>query len=97
GEVREARGRLACALADPGVKKGNRVGLYLVNSPQFIIAYFAALKCGATVTSISPLYTSHEVRYQLTDSGARVVVCQDILYEKVAKCGAPLDAIAVTS
>jgi len=97
GELREATDKLACALADLGVKKGNRVGLYLVNSPQFIIAYFAALKCGATVTSISPLYTSHEVRYQLTDSGARVVVCQDILYEKVAKCGAPLDAIVVTS
>ncbi len=61
-----------------------------------MIAYFAALKCGAAVTSISPLYTSHEVRYQLEDSGARVVVCQDILYEKVAKSGAPLDATVVT-
>jgi len=97
GELREATDRLACALADLGVKKGDRVALYLVNSPQFVIAYFAALKCGAAVTSISPLYTSHEVRYQLTDSGARVVVCQDILYEKVAKCGAPIDAIVVTS
>ena len=80
-----------------GLGVGDRVALYLVNSPQFVIAYFAALKCGAAVTSISPLYTSHEVRYQLTDSGARVVVCQDILYEKVAKCGAPIDAIVVTS
>src|SRR5262249_23972302 len=85
-----------CGLADLGVKKGDRVALYLVNSPQFVIAYFAALKCGAAVTSISPLYTSHEVGYQLADSGARVIVCQDILYEKVAKCGAPLDATVVT-
>src|SRR5262245_20446000 len=97
GELREATDRLACALADLGVKKGDRVALYLVNSPQFVIAYFAALKCGAAVTSISPLYTSHDVRYQLTDSRARVVVCQDILYEKVAKCGARLDAVVVTS
>ncbi len=96
-ELREAVDRLACALADLGVKKGDRVALYLVNSPQFVIAYFAALKCGAAVTSISPLYTSHEVRYQLEDSGARVVVCQDLLYEKVEKCGAPLDAVIVTS
>src|SRR5262249_13559594 len=96
-ELRDAIDRLACALADLGVKKGDRVALYLVNSPQFIIAYFAALKCGAAVTSISPLYTSHEVRYQLEDSGARTVVCQDLLYEKVAKCGAPLDAVIVTS
>ncbi|HYV65060.1 MAG TPA: long-chain fatty acid--CoA ligase [Myxococcales bacterium] len=96
-ELRDAIDRLACALADLGVKKGDRVALYLVNSPQFVIAYFAALKCGAAVTSISPLYTSHEVRYQLEDSGARTVVCQDLLYEKVAKCGAPLDAVIVTS
>ncbi len=90
-ELREATDRLACALADLGVKKGDRVALYLLNSPQFIIAYFAALKCGATVTPISPVYTSHEVRHQLDDSGARVIVCQDVLYDKVVRCGAKLD------
>src|SRR5437667_7269539 len=82
-ELRDATDRLACALARLGLKKGERIALYLLNSPQFIIAYFAALKCGAVVTPISPVYTSHEVRYQLEDSGARAVICQDILYEKV--------------
>jgi len=96
-ELREAIDRLSCALAALGVKKGDRVALYLVNSPQFVIAYFAALKAGAVVTSISPLYTSHEVRYQLEDSGARVIVCQDILYEKVERSGAALDFAVVTS
>jgi long-chain acyl-CoA synthetase len=96
-ELRDATDRLACALARLGVKKGERVALYLLNSPQFIIAYFAALKCGATVTPISPVYTSHEVRYQLEDSGARVVICQDILYEKVEKAGVALDHVIVTS
>jgi long-chain acyl-CoA synthetase len=97
GELRDATDRLACALGRLGVKKGDRVALYLLNSPQFIIAYFAALKCGATVTPISPVYTSHEVRYQLEDSGARVVICQDILYEKVEKAGVPLDHVVVTN
>ena len=96
-ELREATDRFAHALAAHGVKKGDRVALYLLNSPQFIIAYFAALKCGATVTPISPVYTSHEVRYQIEDSGARVVVCQDILYEKVAKSGVKLDLAVVTN
>src|SRR3989475_3377010 len=96
-ELREATDRLACALAELGVKKGDRVALYLVNSPQFIIAYFAALKCGAAVTPISPVYTSHEVRYQLEDSGARAVICQDILYEKVAKAGVAIDLLVVTN
>ncbi|HUG76176.1 MAG TPA: long-chain fatty acid--CoA ligase [Burkholderiales bacterium] len=97
GELREATDRLACALGRLGVRKGDRVALYLLNSPQFIIAYFAALKCGAVVTPISPVYTSHEVRYQLEDSGARAVICQDILYEKVAKSGARLDFVIVTN
>jgi long-chain acyl-CoA synthetase len=89
--------RFANALAALGVRKGDRVALYLLNSPQFIIAYFAALKCGATVTPISPVYTSHEVRFQLEDSGARAVVCQDILHEKVARSGTALDLVVVTS
>src|SRR5512138_1928704 len=88
GELQDASARLACALAQLGVKKGDRVALYLLNSPQYIIAYFAVLKCGAIVTPISPVYTSHEVRHQLADSGARAIVCQDILYENVAKSGA---------
>src|SRR5687767_15785740 len=96
-DLREATDRMANALAAHGVKKGDRVALYLLNSPQFIIAYFAALKCGATVTPISPVYTSHEVRYQLEDSGARAILCQDILYEKVAKSGAALDLVVVTN
>jgi long-chain acyl-CoA synthetase len=96
-ELRDATDRLANALASLGVRKGDRVALYLLNSPQFIIAYFAALKCGATVTSISPVYTSHEVRYQIEDSGARVAICQDILYEKVAKSGVKLDFAVVTN
>src|SRR5258705_8963096 len=93
GELREAADRLACALARLGLKKGDRVALYLLNSPQFIIAYFAVLKCGATVTPISPVYTSHEVRYQLQDSGARVAICQDVLYEKIAKSGVALEPV----
>ncbi len=97
GELREATDRLANALASLGVRKGDRVALYLLNSPQFIIAYFAALKCGATVTPISPVYTSHEVRYQLEDSGARAIVCQDMLYEKVQKSGAAVDLAIVTN
>lgn len=96
-ELHDATDRLAHALAGLGLKKGDRIALFLLNSPQFIIAYFAALKCGATVTPISPVYTSHEVRYQLTDSGARAVICQDILWEKVDKAGIALDFAVLTN
>ena len=96
-ELRDAADRMAGALARLGVKKGDCVALYLLNSPQFVIAYMAALKCGCTVTPISPVYTSHEVRFQLEDSRARVVFCLDILHDKIEKCGAALDHVIVTS
>jgi len=96
GELLDLVRRLAAALADLGVKKGDRVALYLLNTPQFIIAYMAVLELGAVVTPISPVYTSLEVKHQLADSGARVVVCQDILYDNVAGTGIDLDAVIVT-
>ena len=95
-ELRDAVDRLACALSRLGLRKGERVALYLLNSPQFVIAYFAALKCGCSVTPISPVYTSHEVRFQIEDSGARMAFCQDILNDNIAKCGAPLEHVIVT-
>jgi long-chain acyl-CoA synthetase len=67
------------ALATLGVEKGDRVAVFLPNVPQFIIAYFGALKTGAAVTAISPLHREREVKYQLNDSGAQTVVALDSL------------------
>lgn len=95
-ELQDQVRRLATALAFLGVGKGDRVALYLLNTPQFVISYLAALRLGAIVTPISPVYTSLEVRHQLADSGARTVICQDILYDNVVKTGLPLDHVVVT-
>jgi long-chain acyl-CoA synthetase len=97
GELRDQVDRFAAALADLGVRPGDTVALYLLNSPQFVIAYFAALKAGARVTAISPVYTSFEIRHQLTDSGASVLVCQDLLHEKVERAGVKLEHVIVTN
>ncbi|MFU8797011.1 MAG: AMP-binding protein, partial [Dehalococcoidia bacterium] len=70
--------------------------LLLLNSPQFIIAYIGALKAGAIVTAISPLYVTPEIKYQIEDSGARVIVCQDILYQNVERAKCSLDAVILT-
>ncbi|KAB2844817.1 MAG: long-chain fatty acid--CoA ligase [Burkholderiales bacterium] len=96
-QLREETNRLADSLSRLGLKVGDRVALFLLNSPQFVIAYFALQKLGCTVTPISPVHTSHEVRYQLNDSGARIVICQDILYDKIARCEVELDQVIVTS
>jgi long-chain acyl-CoA synthetase len=96
-ELRDQVDRFAAALHDLGIKKGDKVALLLLNSPQFIIAYMGALKAGATLTAISPVYVSSEIKYQLEDSGARMLVCLDILYDNVEKSGVKLDAVIMTS
>jgi long-chain acyl-CoA synthetase len=95
--LKELINRFATALADLGVIKGQTVALYLLNCPQYVIAYFAALKVGAKVTPISPVYTSREVKHQLEDSEAETIICQDILYDNVAKAGLPLRNVILTN
>ena len=96
-ELREQVDRFATALHDLGVRKGDKIALLLLNSPQFIIAYMGALKAGATLTAVSPVYVSSEIKYQLEDSGAKMIVCLDILYDGVEKSGVKLDAVILTS
>jgi long-chain acyl-CoA synthetase len=96
-KLKELVDRFATALADLGVAKGDTVALYVLNCPQYVIAYFAALKVGAKVTPISPVYTSKEVKHQLEDSDAETVVCQDILYDNVEKTGIALKNVILTN
>ena len=96
-ELRDQIDRFATALCDLGVKKGDRVALLLLNSPQFIIAYFGSLKAGAIVTAISPVYVSPEIKHQILDSGATTVICQDILWENVERTGVKLDRVILTN
>ena len=96
-ELVELIDRCAAGLAELGVRKGDTVGIYLLNSPQFVISYFGALKAGAKVTPISPVYTSKEVRHQLGDSEARVVICEDMLYTNIERAGVALDQVILSN
>ncbi len=96
-KLKELVDRFATALADLGVARGDTVALYVLNCPQYVIAYFAALKVGAKVTPISPVYTSKEVKHQLEDSDAETIVCQDILYDNVEKTGIALKNVILTN
>ncbi len=89
--------RFATALADLGVRKGDTVALYLLNCPQYVVSYFGALKVGAKVTPISPVYTSQEVKHQLEDSEAKTVICEDILYDNVQKSSVELDTVILSN
>ena len=96
-ELRDQIDRFATALCDLGVKKGDKVALLLLNSPQFIIAYFGSIKAGAVLTAISPVYVSPEIKHQILDSGATTIVCQDILWENVERTGVKLDRVILTN
>ena len=69
--------RFACGLRKL-IKPGDRVGLLLPNCVYYPIAYFAILKCGGTVVNCNPLYTETELKHQILDSGARVMVTIDV-------------------
>ena len=79
-ELDEMVDRFATALQDLGVKKGDRVGVQLPNIPQFVIAFYGALRAGAVCVACSPLYKARELEHQLNDSGTEILVCMDTLY-----------------
>ncbi len=75
--------RLAAGLASLGIKKGDRVGLFIPNTPQFVMAYFAVLKIGGIVVSTNPLYSAKEIEYQAKDSGMEVMIVMSNFYNRV--------------
>ena len=97
GKLREEVDRFATALHELGIRKGDKIALYLLNSPQYVIAYFGALKVGAILTPISPVYTSIEVKHQVEDSEAESIVCQDFLYDNVDRAGVQFKNVILTS
>ena len=78
--------RAAKGFQQLGVTKGMRVGLFLPNSPYYVICYHAILKAGGTVVNFNPLYAEREITRQIDDSEARILVTMNLkgLYRKVA-------------
>ncbi len=92
--------RFARALIALAVRPGDRVALMLPNIPQSLIAYYGALKAGAIVVPINPLYVSREIEAQLADSGSETLVVLDQFFPRLEEVrrhtGLPLRTI-VTS
>jgi len=77
--------RLATALDQLGLKKGDVVAMMLPNSPQFVITFYACQRIGVTTTAINPTYKPLEIKHQLNDSGAKAFVVLDSVYEAAGK------------
>jgi len=82
-EMNELTDRLAAGLADLGVKKGDQVGIFMPNTPQFVLAYFAILKLGAVVVATNPLYTAREIEHQVNDAGIEVMLVMSNFYNLI--------------
>ncbi len=91
--------RFSAGLRSLGVKQGDRVAIDLPNTPQFLIAFFGALRIGAIVVPCNPLYTPPELRHQLADSGAETIVVLSKGYPvvKAAREGTKIRNVIVTS
>ncbi len=73
-----------------GVKRGERVALYLQNCPQYIVAYYAILRADAVVVPVNPMNKADEVGHYITDPQTRVVVTSADLAANVATADAGL-------
>jgi long-chain acyl-CoA synthetase len=97
-QVEQLANRFANGLIWLGVKPGDRVAVQLPNLPQFIIGFYGALKVGAVIVPINPLYKAHDLATVLKDSGARAILTlprfMPALSEVVA--GTSLESIVVT-
>ena len=87
-DIAEQIDRVAEGFHQLGVRKGDKVGLCLPNTPYYVICYYAVLKCGGVVVNFNPLYAKREIAYQIEDSGCRIMVTLNLkqIYPKVAAC-----------
>ncbi len=76
-EVHDHANRVANFLVSKGIKKGDKVAIFLPNVPHFPAVFFGALKAGAKVVTCNPLYKAGELNYQLKDTGAKLVFALD--------------------
>ncbi|WP_435195075.1 long-chain-fatty-acid--CoA ligase [Natronomonas sp. EA1] len=85
GEFWTQTRQFAQALADAGVEPGDRVGVYLPNLPQYVIAFHGIIAAGAIVVPMNPQYKSREIEHLLSDSGATAVVALADLVPQVTE------------
>jgi acyl-CoA synthetase (AMP-forming)/AMP-acid ligase II len=82
-QLEDLSSRFASFLAAKGLKKGDRVAVFLPNCPQFHIAFYGILKLGCIHVPVNPMFKAQELLYELTDTEARVIVTLDQLFPLV--------------
>jgi long-chain acyl-CoA synthetase len=96
--LEEAVSRMATALYQIGVRQGDRIAIMLPNSPQYVVAFFAAMRLGAIVVNVNPTYTSRELGIQLSDSGAETILLLNTFWPRLreVQSNSPIKRVIVT-
>jgi long-chain acyl-CoA synthetase len=84
-EMEAQTNAMAAALIEMGVKKGDRVGIFMPNLPQFVIAYYGILKVGGAVVAINPTYPVDEIIMPVNDANIEIIFTLSRFYDKVKK------------
>ena len=84
-EMNDLTDRIAAAITDLGIKKGDRVGIFMPNTPQFVMVYFGILKAGGVVVATNPLYTPPEIEHQASDAGIELMFVMSNFYKTIKK------------
>ncbi len=79
-EVLTLSEKFASGLNEMGMRKGDRILMYLPNSIQFIVGWLGIERLGAVPVPISPIYTAFDLKYMANDTGAKLVICSDRNY-----------------
>jgi long-chain acyl-CoA synthetase len=82
-EMNALTDHMAAALVETGVKKGDRVGIFMPNTPQFVIAYYGILKAGGVVVAMNPTYPVDEVLTPVNDANIEIVLTLSRFYNKM--------------
>ena len=82
GQIATGARRVAAGLARRGFAKGDILAIYSPNLPEYALAFHGPVMAGGIVTTVNPLYTADELRYQLLDTGATYVVTVPAFLER---------------
>lgn len=93
GSLNDRVNRFAAALVDAGVGRGDVVAMMSRNSPDYVTAFYAALKLGAAFTGINFTYKQPEVTYQVEHCKPKVVIVEDVFAEAIAGFADTLDPV----
>lgn len=79
-QLNDDSNRFASYLADKGMKKGDRIAVFMPTCPQFLIAFYGILKRGCIYVPVNPMFKEQELLYELNDTEAKLIIAHDQLF-----------------